>query len=144
MKKFSYIFFSLVLMLMATAVNSYACSCSLQQGSIKKLVGKAYKDSTTVFSGEVVEIKQESGKYYITVLFKVNKSYKGKSFATLKVSTGRGGGDCGYPFKVGEKYLVYAYGKADDELGSSICSRTSLLADTEDLKILQKKKNRKS
>jgi hypothetical protein len=40
------------------------------------------------------------------------------------ISTGRGGGDCGYPFQIGTSYLVYAT-KGEAGFSTSICSGTS-------------------
>jgi hypothetical protein len=47
---------------------------------------------------------------------------------TLQVVTGAGGGDCGFGFEVGERYLVYASRRESGELTTGICSRTNLLA----------------
>lgn len=39
----------------------------------------------------------------------VQKTYKGKKTThTAYIYTGVGSGDCGYPFQVGRKYIVYA------------------------------------
>lgn len=44
--------------------------------------------------------------------------------------------NCDYPFEVGERYLVYAYG-AENELGTSACTRTRKLKKAkEDFKVL--------
>ncbi len=49
--------------------------------------------------------------------------------------------DCEYPFKVGERYLVYAYGD-ENELGTSTCTRTRKLKKAkEDLKALGEGRN---
>jgi hypothetical protein len=57
------------------------------------------------------------------------------------VVTGRGGGDCGYRFEVGARYLVFAYGD-DAKLETNICQRTKELAQAaEDLKLLGKGKS---
>jgi hypothetical protein len=45
---------------------------------------------------------------------------------------------CGYPFTLHEAYVVYAYGRTDGTLATSICSRTRLLAiATEDIKYFE-------
>jgi hypothetical protein len=54
----------------------------------------------------------------------------------VEVFTGSGGGDCGYPFRVGQHYLVYAY-RDKDKLGTNICTRTKSFANAnEDLAFL--------
>jgi hypothetical protein len=55
----------------------------------------------------------------------------------IEVVTGTGGGDCGYPFKVGQQYLLYASKTPSGRLSASICSRTRPIADAqEDLRYL--------
>lgn len=54
------------------------------------------------------------------------------------METGLGGGDCGFGFERGEKYIVYAYKKPDGRLGTGSCSRTRTFASAdEDLKFLR-------
>ena len=43
---------------------------------------------------------------------------------TMDVWTGRGGGDCGYPFQRGETYVIYAHRASTDKLTAGTCSRT--------------------
>jgi len=46
----------------------------------------------------------------------------------LEINTGGGGGDCGYNFQKGQKYLVYAYKNLQTgALSTNICTRTRLL-----------------
>ena len=63
--------------------------------------------------------------------FLVTKKWKGPVGDTLVVLTGRGGGDCGYPFGIGGSYLVYAgwseLNRPSGVLGTGICSRTRSL-----------------
>jgi hypothetical protein len=42
----------------------------------------------------------------------------------IEILTGMGGGDCGYAFRVGVDYVVYAYKNAGGRLQTGICSRT--------------------
>jgi len=59
--------------------------------------------------------------------------------ATVSVLTAGSGAACGYAFKKGERYLVYARRQPDGkELVTGICSRTRLLAEAdEDVRFLQ-------
>jgi 5-hydroxyisourate hydrolase-like protein (transthyretin family) len=43
----------------------------------------------------------------------------------IEVRTGMGGGDCGYPFERGQRYVVYADRETDGALVVSLCSRTA-------------------
>jgi hypothetical protein len=120
--------------------TTFACSCVKPLGVKEELTR-----SDLVFSGKVLSIKNEKGSNGIikkVVLFKVNQTWKGSKVAKIKITTGQGEGDCGFPFQKNHDYLVYAnksdmYGKK--ELISVICSRTNDLASAkEDLAKLGK------
>jgi hypothetical protein len=114
---------------------SYACSC-VPIGS----VDKELKEAKAVFSGKVIEIKQNKRAGYYSVLFEVSKTWKGVKTNQIIIKTGLGGGDCGFSFVKGQNYLVYAhesemYGKKS--LNAIICSRTNELSSSqEDLTLL--------
>jgi|GEM_PF-3400137 len=68
---------------------------------------------------------RHQSQYYVwpvSVSFNVQSSWKGVTTTTTAIFTGNGG-DCGYPFKVGNQYLVYAHNFYSD-LATGICSRT--------------------
>src|SRR5262249_32445851 len=69
------------------------------------------------------------------------RSYRGWTAKTAEVVTGQGLGDCGYHFRQGERYLVYAYPHRETgKLYTGICQRTRPLGEaTEDLEYLSKK-----
>jgi len=46
-------------------------------------------------------------------------------YETITVYTGFPGGGCGYPFRVGRCYLVFAQVEADGLLRTDICTRTT-------------------
>jgi len=94
--------------------------------------------------GTVVSSKnaKTTGQYDFNsreVKFSVEESFKGLGSTEALVFTGWGGGDCGYPFRTGQQYLVYAYkDEKDGRLGTSICSRTRQLSEAkEDLAYLR-------
>jgi hypothetical protein len=125
-------------------ISASACSCDFRfpVKSVKQQVVEARMQSKAVFSGEVVEIIADPPIYSLRVKFRVEKYWKGVLSNEVIVVTGRGGGDCGYRFKVGAHYLVFAYG-VDTRLGTNICQRTKELAEAaEDLKLLGKGKPR--
>jgi hypothetical protein len=118
-----------------------ACTCELPQPGVKpkQAVTQAREKAKAVFSGEVVEIIENPRVFYVEVRFRVESSWKQARTDELILRTGRGGGDCGYRFEVGEHYLVYAYGSDENRLETNICQRTKKLADAEnDLKLLGK------
>ena len=129
-----------ICMLFKTGVG-LACTCELPRAGItpKQAASQARNKSKAVFSGEVLEIIQNPQVFYVEVRFKVENSWKEVRTNELIIRTGRGGGDCGYNFEVGQRYLVYAYGSNENRLETNICQRTRRLADAgEDLRLLGK------
>lgn len=118
-----------------------ACSC-MGPG----LPCQAYWTTSAVFAGEVIEITSTAsdderlpGYRQKLVRFAVRESFRGVSRTLVDAITGNGGGDCGYPFKVGNSYLVYAYqNPQDNKLYANICSRTRPLSEAgEDLEYIR-------
>ncbi|MCL1698349.1 hypothetical protein [Lysinibacillus sp. BPa_S21] len=115
-----------------------ACSCAYLPS-----VEEEFELSKAIFSGKVVDIKEKQslkGDTTKSVLFEVTNTWKGVEQSQVIITTGQGGGDCGYNFIKGEEYLVYAnesimYGTKS--LISTICNRTYVLSSSqEDLEIL--------
>ncbi|MGI0019807.1 MAG: hypothetical protein ACREAY_05005 [Nitrososphaera sp.] len=98
----------------------FACSCN---GPIPQ--SEAFDESAAVFAGKVVSI--ESSNYSKTVHFDAERPWKGVTESAITITTGAGGGDCGYGFEEGREYLVYAYGS--ESLGTGICGRTQPIMD---------------
>lgn len=135
-----YIFAALV-MLVSLTPTAKACSC-MESGP----PCQAYWPASAVFTGQVIQVTtftsdQENlpGYQQKLVRFAVSQTFRGVSGMTVETITGNGGGDCGYPFEVGQSYLVYAYSdQKNNKLHASICSRTRLLSEAgEDLEYLQ-------
>ncbi len=129
-----------IMLLLVSAQTSNACSC-ISSGP----PCQAYGAVSAVFSGRVTEITsikntddEFSALSHKLVRFAVLQAYRGIAGTSAETITGNGGGDCGYPFRVGESYLVYAYKNAgDNKLYASICSRTRPLSEAgEDLEYI--------
>ena len=111
-----------------------ACQCTMP---VEK---PTLAESSAVFSGEVVEIDRpspiKSGADLETDTFRVYEVWKGPEDRTLEVHTALMGASCGYPFKEGQEYLVYAYtGKQGLEVG--LCGNVVLLSEAgADLRVL--------
>ncbi len=174
--KISIFIFALFLMLSFGSVEQiYACSC-LQTKSCQ-----AYNNADTIFVGKVIGSKEQKtvedysensdaslqtkpktitydvGEIY----FEVQESFLGNEKGSrITIFSGTDGGDCGFWFKRGETYLVYAQkensdspssvlgftdGGSDknlepqaDRLWTSICSHTALITQAkEDLAYLR-------
>jgi hypothetical protein len=105
-------------------VTSSDANPEFNKAARKKDFGKA----SAIFSGEVVKLDDFKAE------FKIDKIWKGDIMDFVVRLTGtkdNGNGtytssSCDYSFKLGEKYLIYAYGKSD-ELKTHSSSRSSLL-----------------
>jgi hypothetical protein len=102
-------------LLQATA---QCCSCLKPPA-----VAQTFAEATAVFSGQCI-----SGRYLsigaCEFTFRVEHAWKGAATnRKVTVHTGLGGADCGYPFRIGQAYIVYCFGSADS-LATDICSRT--------------------
>jgi hypothetical protein len=88
------------------ATQAFACSCADAGAPCRAFAG-----TPVVFTGTVIQIgdhriaKQPD---YRLVVFAVEHSYRGSTGKYTEVLTGFGGSDCGYAFRQGEQYVVYA------------------------------------
>lgn len=134
-----------------------ACSCV-----VSDVVAKAVKDADFVAVGTAKMAKPfsasiKSGWKEMSLLsytFEIEKVYKGKrSKKIVQIVTDVGSdGDCGYPFTVGKKYIIYAkcpiYIKHSESVNkkisllpflyTSICTRTRAIEE-EEIRLLKQK-----
>ena len=86
-----------------------------------------------VFSGYVTEIDRTDEAYdVVRVTVEVLTAWKGITGRRVMVHTGWSGAQCGYSFRVGESYLIYAYRSSDGTLRTNMCMRTRPLAGAEE------------
>src|ERR687897_2575300 len=113
---------------------AYACSCAPFSRQ------RAISSSDAVFSGEVVDLQKGTSAIRWfgpsdTATLRVSEVWKGTDQRTLEVRTPSQGSACGYAFKEGQEYLVYADGK--QELKVHACGETKQLSKAdEDLALL--------
>jgi len=125
------------------SISACACDCGLQTSklSIKKQVRNANERSVAVFSGTVIEINEDPLDLIYSVRFRVTSQWKGSQVAAIYINTGKGSGDCGFPFELNKEYLVYAFETSDTKLSTNICDRTALLSEAQaDIAVLGKPK----
>lgn len=70
----------------------------------------AFRRAVAVFRGIVVEVQMVNHESYepMLVTFKVDRAWKGPATETMRVfALGSLGGGVGYPFRQGERYVVY-------------------------------------
>lgn len=131
---------TLVIIILASTTLVSACSCVMPGSPQQEL-----NESDAVFAGTVENVADGiagtgvgptglSRGIYVT--FDVSTTWKGPQHKTLVIKTAAQGASCGYPFKEGNEYLVYAneeYGVENGKLTANLCSRTARLneADTD-------------
>lgn len=118
--------------------NNFACSCIPSP-----MVKESYERSSAVFVGEVIEIVQKPDVFFVEVKFKIEQKWNEGIGKIVTINTGKGGGDCGYQFEVGKKYLVYA-SQGNKGLNTNFCTRTALAENNKDIAVLNKIKKRKT
>ena len=103
-----------------------------------------YWRSEVVFAGKVVKkstfyVEEGEGdsryKYQqVLVRFSIERAFKGISGDEAEIVTGMGGGDCGFHFKDGERYVVYAIrnGRDKSRLYAGICNCIKLVAEADE------------
>jgi len=114
-----------------------ACTC----GGSGTPCGAAWS-ADAVFVGHVVSIESSTvpagpmlGR---RTDLAVTEAFRGLQVSELSVYTGYSGSDCGYPFAMGESFLVYAHRTPEGQFTTSICTRTRPVAKaTEDLAYLR-------
>jgi hypothetical protein len=133
-----------VLLLLGSAPFALACSCApppadLNLNTPRDWAEWRWQSPQIVFEGKVEHIellgwplKPQPGKAVritsgVLVTFSSVRFYRGETREHVQVETGLGGGDCGYPFRVGESYLVDAERDASGRLTTGICDATNLL-----------------
>ena len=134
-KKTTFYFAIIAFFLLFGAPRAFACSCLLPEGPRSKLVAEAKQGSHAIFSGKVIKIvenpnAQKMQDQYISVELRVVEIWKGTLGKTVTIRTGANDGNCRFPFKVGQTYLVYAENSTmyspTEMLSTGICSRTAL------------------
>jgi hypothetical protein len=109
---------------------AYACKCAEPEAP-----SAALASAKAVFQGEVAAIEERDHELVVTL--RVPRAWKGiDSAEQTKVRTRKDSADCGFPFTIGENYLVYAQALEPAQDGVSLqvlrCGRTRPLAEAED------------
>lgn len=104
--------------------NAFACTCVGTRAPCQ-----AYGEAAAVFVGTVINSRviadnqNNSGFDRRVVRFLVDTPFRGVDAGEVEVTTGPGGGDCGFGFVQTQQYLVYAY-EYEGKLSTGICTRT--------------------
>jgi hypothetical protein len=112
--------------------EAVACTCALvrTETSCRDLA-----DAKAIFAGEVIsiapvmrDIKGKQVEVERRVTLRVLEAFDGVAATEVTIVTATNSAACGYHFDKGRRYLVYAFGRPDGALTTSICSRTKPLA----------------
>ncbi len=124
-----------------SAADALACSCAPSPSPCAVLQER----DSVVFVGTVTDISPSSpvgndgrdSDTALNVRFSVSERFGDTGDPAVIVGTPDNAGMCGYPFSIGESYLVHAFRTADG-LQTSVCSRTApLVAARDDLEVLR-------
>lgn len=137
--KIAQLLFSLLLVIITPqTVNGCSCVPPFDViGDTQKWVEKEKKSAMAVFSGAVTKIirpidKKGVASGTIKVEILVIDAWKGVSERKVNIYTTTICCICGYPFKLGQQYLIYAFGENADQLWTNICSRSVRLKYAQD------------
>ncbi|MGE3342361.1 MAG: collagen binding domain-containing protein [Vicinamibacterales bacterium] len=129
----------IVAMMGAASVPLHACSCA---GPGRGDVCGPERSADAIFVGTVIGITDVSPGSFGTsklVTLAVTEPFKNANAKVIDVGTGRGGGDCGFPFAVGTSYLVFAHERTGTGLlTTGICSNTKHAANAPELSWLRR------
>ncbi len=127
-------FFLILLFLTICFVAFYeadACTCAGRRQGVKGVQTCSYYwYSESVFTGLAEKITVDNGR--MKVSFAVEKPIRGVTEKTVEIFTNASTASCGYPFREGERYFVYARKGSDGKLSEFLCGPTVLLKDAED------------
>jgi hypothetical protein len=123
---------SMALTLLALGLTREAAACSCR-ASGPPCQNFFQVDAVFVGTVQSISIVPEDQRRTRRVEFAMATGFRGVQGETATVFTPADGAACGYEFKQGERYVVYAYRTKDgSQLEVSRCSRTRLLAQAAD------------
>ena len=94
---------------------------------------QALEEAEAVFVGMVTRLDQREphGRLpQVQVTLRVQRSFKGDLGSTVEIHTATSSAACGFSFREGQRYLVYAHPREDGPRGllaTSLCTRTAHL-----------------
>jgi len=124
MKTITLVLLALTVSLIFLTDEAFACTCG------EMTVSEYRKSASAVFLGKVIRKEKSDGfeKDGVAVTLEVEKVWKGKILKKTLIYTGATEdlypflNLCATPFTVGEKYIVFAYGK--NKLSTDVCAGT--------------------
>lgn len=131
LRRISLVLFLLGLGLVYPTPSALACSCVEPPAD-----DVAVKQAAAVFTGTVTDsVGPFLGGGRNGYAFEVDRVYKGAVHSKQWIDTGSGGGDCGYEFRAGKRYVVFADSEDGESLYTSICTSTRRIGDDNELEL---------
>lgn len=131
--------FPVVILVLLAASPSNACSCLYQDASSPEVVREALDQADAVFLGvaDSVEVQSvpdgEYGPKIQTTIFAIVDSWKGEPSERISTRVNIQCCLCGFSFRPGQTYVVFAKKSDDGSYSVSICSLTRTLAEADDI-----------
>lgn len=119
-----------LLALLLTPARALACSCIAEVP-----LCQSFWQADVVFAGEVLSFEKLDPKQMFSkrlARVRVDRVWRGEAAGVVEISTGSGGGDCGYSFRRGQSYVIYAHKGPGGALSTNICTPTKLLSKASD------------
>lgn len=85
---------------------------------------RAFAEADAVFLGKVLSFEAIPAIHQRRAHLDVLKTWKGNKSAADTLFTPFDEAGCGYDFRVGETYLIYAYQYGEEPLSTNLCTRT--------------------
>jgi hypothetical protein len=120
----------IVLFVLSAPARAFACSCMTAASPCSAIGAPG-----AIFIGTPVAVEPAVGPLRTNRLrfrFTVERSIQGVATRTVNVETAADSAACGYPFKTGVSYLVYAHVSDAGSYSATICSRTGTLESRRD------------
>ena len=141
---------ALILALAAAPSTARACSCVtvVSPATLMLSDGKPaptmqdVEGADVVFAGEVIDVRPKpsgdpaADQFFVAgrvTRFRVTRYWNNRVDREVTVETGFAGGGCGFVFEKGKQYLVFARKDNKQILTTSICTRTTSIAQVPDV-----------
>lgn len=125
-------FVALVVLFFINVADLIACTCLPWRPP-----AQAFAEADAVFLGKILFFEEIPSIYQRRAQIEVLKIWKGNKNEADTLFTAMSEASCGYDFRIGETYLIYAYHFGGEPLSTNLCTRTQPASQAvEDLEFL--------
>lgn len=112
-------FAALAILLFVNVADLTACTCLPWRPP-----AQAFAEADAVFLGRILSFEEIPSIYQRRAQIEVLKIWKGNKNEADTLFTAMSEASCGYDFRVGETYLIYAHRFGEEPLSTNLCTRT--------------------